>query len=97
MPTLEYRRLNADEISEQLASVSRWASDGNQLGRTFSFQTYLQGISFTCAVAYLAEKLNHHPDLTVGYRKVTVRLSTHDVGGISPYDFELARRIDSLG
>ena len=96
MPILEYRRLTADEIAEGLTSLPHWASDGNQLARTFSFDTYLEGVSFTCAVAYLAEKLNHHPDLTVGYRKVTVKISTHDVGGLSPFDFELARRIDSL-
>ena len=48
------------------------------------------------AVAHQAEGLNNHPDLGIGYKKVTVRVSTHDVGGISPYDFELARRVSSL-
>jgi 4a-hydroxytetrahydrobiopterin dehydratase len=97
MLTLEYRRLSPPEIETAVGGLEHWSSDGTQIGRTFSFPTYLQGISFACGVGYLAEQLNHHPDLSIGYRKVTIRLSTHDVGGISPYDIELATRINALG
>ncbi|MCC7230783.1 MAG: 4a-hydroxytetrahydrobiopterin dehydratase [Fimbriimonadaceae bacterium] len=94
--TLNYIKLDEGQIAKALEAVDGWAIVGQKLSKTFSFSTYKDGVVFASAVAYLSDKLNHHPDLYVGYAKVTVSVDTHDVGGLSPYDFELARRIDSL-
>ena len=93
---LEYRLLSEDEVKDGLKSVPGWAVESGLLTRTFEFKTYKDGVVFATAVAYIADKLDHHPDITLGYAKVKVAVNTHSVGGISPYDFELARRIAAL-
>ena len=93
---LAYRKLDDSEAQNALSQLNGWAIDNGKLGKSFAFDTYKDGIVFASAVGFLADKLNHHPDLAVGYAKVSVSVNTHDVGGLSPYDFELARRIDSL-
>jgi 4a-hydroxytetrahydrobiopterin dehydratase len=93
---LAYRLMNLDEVATEILEIPGWSKDGGTLYREFSFETYLAGVVFAVAVAHQSEGLNHHPDLGIGYKKVTVRVSTHDVGGISPYDFELARRVSAL-
>ncbi len=97
MPDLEYRKLSPDEIAEELRRVDGWSVDGDRLTKSFEFPEYLKGIDFAAKVGYAAEDLNHHPEITIGWRKVKVSMNTHDVGGaLSPYDFELAKRIDAL-
>ena len=97
MAELAYRQLSKEEIQSELKTVPGWAIEGELLTRTFSFKTYKDGVVFSSAVGFLADKLDHHPDMTVSYGKVKVGVNTHSVGGISPYDFELARRVDLLG
>ena len=94
--TLEYRKLSEAEIADALPSVSGWEVEGGKLVKEFGFENYLDGVAFASAVGFAAEQLDHHPDLSIGWRKVRVAMSTHAVEGISPYDFELARRIEAL-
>lgn len=94
---LVYRKLDETEANEALTSVQGWAIEDEKLSREFTFGTYKDGIVFATTVAYLADQLNHHPDLLVGYARVQITVNTHDVQGLSPYDFELARRINALG
>ena len=93
---LEYRLLNDDEIASQLATTPGWSVREGMLTRTFEFSSYKSGVDFAVRVADAADAMDHHPDLTIGYQKVTVAVNTHSVGGLSPYDFELARRVDAL-
>ena len=93
---LAYKKLDDTQISEALKGVSGWSVSDGKLTKQFKFETYKDGVVFASAVGFLADKLNHHPDVLTGYAKVTVSVNTHDVGGISPYDFELAKRIDAL-
>jgi 4a-hydroxytetrahydrobiopterin dehydratase len=93
---LEYIKLTDEQVRDGLHTLHGWMLRDEQLCRTFKFDTYQAGLVFASAVGYVADKLNHHPDLHIGYQKVTVAVNTHDVGGISPYDFELARRVESL-
>lgn len=95
--TLEYRKLSEPEIAVALGLLSGWTESNGKIERTFGFDNYLDGIAFASAVGFLAESLDHHPDLEIGWRKVRVSMNTHSVEGLSPYDFELARRIDGLG
>ncbi|MGH9866745.1 MAG: 4a-hydroxytetrahydrobiopterin dehydratase [Candidatus Polarisedimenticolia bacterium] len=83
-------------ITERLASFPGWTRDGNALVRTESFPSFMEAIRFVNAVAEVAEKVDHHPDMTISYRKVTFRLSSHDAGGITERDLRLARAIDGL-
>ena len=64
--------------------------------RELRFGSYKEGIDFVNRVAEQAEKMDHHPDLLVSWKRVTVRLTSHDAGGITPRDFALAERIDKL-
>ena len=96
MGELKYVKLSDEEISSELEKVSGWEIVDGQLSKTFSFPTYLAGVDFAANVGQTAEAPNHHPDILVKWCKVRVSVNTHDVGGISPYDFELARRVDAL-
>ena len=96
MRKLSYRLLADWEIQAELLLLTNWSATPTEIERTFTFSNYQDGLIFATAVGYLAQKLNHHPDIYVGYSKVRVTLSTHDVGGLSPYDFELAERINAL-
>lgn len=96
MKELSYVKLSDAESSERVALLDGWTIEDGLLAKTFSFPTYKDGVVFAGAVAFLADKLDHHPDLSIGYRKVRVAMSTHSVGGLSPFDFELAGRIDRL-
>lgn len=94
---LSYDKLTADQIASESTSVPGWTVDG-ALTRQFDFVSYKDGLVFAMAVGHIADKLNHHPDLLIGYQKVTVSMVTHDAGGgLTAFDFELARRIDRLG
>lgn len=95
MAELSYVRLSDNEIAERLSRLPGWSIENGTLTRAYSFSSYASGVVFASAVAFLADALNHHPDLMIGYQKVRVSLSTHDAdGGLTAYDFELARRID---
>lgn len=96
MADLAYIKLGDDDVAERLKTLIDWSVSDGKLTKTYAFATYKDGIVFASAVGYLADKMNHHPDVTIGYGKVTVSVNTHDVGGLSPYDFELAHRIDAL-
>ena len=93
---LAYRKLDDSEATDALATVPGWSIDNGKLTRNFNFESYKDGVVFATAVGHVADKLNHHPDMHIGYGKVSVSVNTHDVGGLSPYDFELAKRINNL-
>lgn len=96
MANLEYVKLNPSQIEAEVNLLDGWLVVDDKLVRNFEFGEYLAGAEFALKVANAAETLDHHPDITISYRKVFVSMNTHSVGGISPYDFELARRIEAL-
>jgi 4a-hydroxytetrahydrobiopterin dehydratase len=90
--------LNDAEITEALKALDSWERDGDALVKQFKFDSYLAGIAFASAVGVLSEARDHHPDLSIGWRKVTVRYSTHDAGNkISQKDVDTAQAVDGLG
>lgn len=89
-------RLSLDEARERLAAVPGWGLEGDVLVRTFTFANFARAFGFMAAAAMVAEKLDHHPEWSNVYNRVTVRLSTHDVGGLSDLDFELAAEMSDL-
>ncbi len=96
MANLEYTKLDPHQIETEVNLLDGWLVVDDRLSKSFEFDDYLAGVDFASKVGHVAEELNHHPEITLSYRKVFVSVSTHDVGGISPYDFELARRIEAL-
>ena len=76
--------------------MADWTETGGALERTFELGSFAEAISFVNRVAELAESENHHPDIAIAYKKVTLRWSTHSAGGITERDRELAARSDAL-
>ena len=74
----------------------QWNEKDNTITKTFEFSSYLDGIDFVNEVANLSEQENHHPDITVGYCKVTISLTTHHAGSLTEKDYKLAKLIDDL-
>lgn len=93
---LEYRKLEEEEVQAELSAIPEWSVEEGRLSRTFTFPAYKDGVVFASAVGHLADRLDHHPDLLVTYGEVRVAVNTHAVDGLSPYDFELARRIEAI-
>jgi len=73
-----------------------WIEINKSISKSFEFENYSQSIDFINSVAALAEKENHHPNILIGYCKVTITLSTHDVGDITENDYNLAKLIDCI-
>ena len=91
-------RLAPERVATLLAQLPDWtlAEDGQALVRTFRFDDYHRTMAFVNALAHIAHREDHHPDLGVHYDRCVVRFSTHDVGGLSENDFICAARADAL-
>lgn len=86
-----------EEIRQQLEKLdSDWQLDGDKLHRTFVFSDFVEAFGFMTRSAIHAEKMNHHPEWSNVYKRVEVFLVTHEAGGITQRDFELAAIMDSL-
>jgi 4a-hydroxytetrahydrobiopterin dehydratase len=88
--------LSEDALANELAAVPGWSRQGAEITREFRFPSYMGGIDFVNQVARLAEEANHHPDIRIGWRRVTLNLSTHSKGGLTALDFALARKVEAL-
>ena len=91
-------RLTEARVRELLPQVPGWqcVENGHALSRTFNFPDYYKTIAFVNALAWMANREDHHPDLSVHYDRCVVRYSTHDVGGLSENDFICAAKADTL-
>ncbi len=83
------------QIQEGLAEISGWEVRDGRLRKQYQFRTFLRAIAFVNSVAYLSESAGHHPDITINYNKVTLRLVTHSKGGLTGRDFALAAEIEA--
>lgn len=89
-------RLSEAEVRERLQTLSGWALRDGKLHREMQFKDFIRAFSFMTSLALLAESMNHHPEWTNVYDRVTITLSTHDAGGLTILDFEFARRASEL-
>lgn len=91
-------KLTEARLRELLPQVPDWAlvEDGHAISRTFHFDDYHRTMAFVNALAFIAHREDHHPDLGVHYDRCVVRFSTHDVGGLSENDFICAAKADAL-
>lgn len=90
------RKLSEDEISSRLAELDGWRLEEGKLHREFRFADFVRAFRFMSGVALVAESRNHHPDWSNVYNRVVIDLTTHDAGGLTENDFELARAANEL-
>jgi 4a-hydroxytetrahydrobiopterin dehydratase len=88
--------LSPAEVASQLNSRPDWHFLAGELTRTFHFEDFRASMRFVNQVADLAEEAGHHPDIDIRYNRVTLGLVSHDAGGVTGKDFDLATRIDQL-
>lgn len=100
MSTQEVRALQPTEVIMALSQISGWrlSGDGDQVAieKSFAFEQHAHALLFVNSVGWLSEKLNHHPELVLTYKRCVVRWNTHDVRGLSRLDFEAATQTDAL-
>jgi 4a-hydroxytetrahydrobiopterin dehydratase len=95
-PPLMSDILDESELAAVLKKCPEWEVEGKALTRTIEFEEFTEAIDFVNDLAEVAEEAQHHPDIDIRYLRVTVSLSTHEVGGITDADVEIAQRIDNL-
>ena len=92
--------LSAPQLLRELTALPQWRLHGDgptlAIERVFAFDSYLATVSFANAVAYLAERLDHHPDMLLQFQRCTVRWRTHQPPGITALDIDAAQQVDSL-
>jgi 4a-hydroxytetrahydrobiopterin dehydratase len=91
------KKLSSSDIAKSLKTLPGWAVDSDgALYREFHFSDFSRAFGFMASVATIAQELDHHPNWSNVYNKVNVRLNTHDVGGLTRLDFELANRMNQF-
>ena len=86
--------LSDEEIEERIPDG--WERDGDEIVRTYEFDSYLAGVGFAAGAGGVAQDAFHHPQITIDYGEVEVRLTSHEEGGITEKDLDLAERFDDL-
>lgn len=89
--------LSQESIESRLKSLSGWQIDSGELVRTFQFKDFRAALDFVNKVGALAEQAGHHPDIDIRYNRVRLALTTHDAGGITEKDFDLASHATNAG
>jgi len=90
-------KLTPNQLDMEMKEVSDWKLNSNgEIEKTFTFTGFPQSLMFVQAVGLLAESKNHHPDILIKWNKVTLALTTHDAGGLSSKDFEMAKLVNAL-
>jgi 4a-hydroxytetrahydrobiopterin dehydratase len=87
-------KLSQQEITEKLKALNGWEQKDNAIVKRYKFKEFMDGIHFIGKIAPIAEKMDHHPDMTINYTRITFSCSTHDQGGITEKDFKLAKEIE---
>ena len=88
--------LSEDEIAVRLAEIPKWTRAGKTVARTWKFQDFPEALAFINRVGEIAESMNHHPDIFNSWATVRLTLTTHDKGGLTNLDFDLAKQVDAL-
>ena len=89
-------KLSAEQIKERLASNPGWTAKDGTISKTYTLPSFPDAIAFVTRLAFDAEGADHHPDLQINYKKVTVNWSTHDAGGLTEKDFAGAKQSDMI-
>ncbi len=88
--------LTPQEVQNRLSSLPEWRIESGELTRTFAFKGFVAALGFVNRVGEAAEAAGHHPDIDIRYNKVRLALVTHDAGGLTAKDFDLAVQANTL-
>jgi 4a-hydroxytetrahydrobiopterin dehydratase len=88
--------LSVEDANSRLRALPEWKIVSGELVRTFQFKDFVDSLAFVNSVGKLAEQAGHHPDIDIRYNKVRLGLTTHDAGGLTAKDFDLAAQTDKL-
>ncbi len=87
---------NETQIRPKLANYPAWTISGQSLRQDYQFKDFIQAIEFINRLVEPSEAMGHHPDISISYNKVIINLMSHDAGGITQKDFDLAAQIDKI-
>jgi 4a-hydroxytetrahydrobiopterin dehydratase len=90
------KRLSEGQIKEQLATLDGWIRDGDAILKQYTLGGFPDAIAFVTRLAFDAQAADHHPDITINYKRVTLIFTTHSEGGLTQKDFDGARAVDAL-
>jgi 4a-hydroxytetrahydrobiopterin dehydratase len=90
-------RLDDAAVTARLGELTGWTRAADAITRQYQCASFADAIAFVVRIGFLAEAANHHPDIDIRWRNVSIALSTHDAGGLTTLDFDLAKRIDEVG
>src|ERR671933_1113106 len=93
---MERRKLSPDEVKERLGRLNGWKSENDRLVKRFTFKNFAEALDFVNRVGAKAEAADHHPDIKFGWGYAEFEITTHDRGGLTDFDFGLAREIDAV-
>lgn len=88
--------LTSQDIQAKIAQLDGWQQSGDTIEKQYKFKNFIEAIAFVDKIVAPAEAADHHPDITISYNKVTINLTTHDAGGLTQKDFDLAATLDQL-
>ncbi len=90
--------LTEAEIDAHLQNLNGWTRESGSIHKEFQLESYVAGLAFATAAGVVCDGLNHHPDMTIGWKKVRLRFTTHDVGSqLTELDFKAAAAVEGLG
>jgi len=95
VPCKDANPFTLEEANARLKDLPGWVLQSGSIKKEFRFNSYLAGLDFAYAVGKIAELENHHPELFIGWRRVTVQWSTHTIKGLSPNDFIMAAKSET--
>jgi len=93
---MERRKLSEDEVNAALETFNGWEFDDGKLERRFKFANFAEALAFVNKVGEIAEAADHHPDIKFGWGYANIETTTHDRGGITDHDLDLASKINVL-
>ncbi len=93
---MERKKLAPDEILSNLAEMEDWHTENDILSKRFEFANFAESLEFVNLVGAIAERHDHHPDITFGWGFAEINLTTHDRGGITAFDFAVAKEVNKI-
>ena len=93
---MERKKLSDTEIEKSLSDLNGWKVENNNLKKRYSFANFAESLAFINQVGAIAEQHDHHPDITFGWGFAEINLTTHDRGGVTAFDFAVAKEIDAF-
>lgn len=90
-------KLSAEKLTEKLSEVNSWERKAEKIYKRFNFENFAESLDFVNKIAAIAEKQDHHPDITFGWGYAEFEITTHSEGGLTEKDFALAKAIDKIG